>query len=134
MKYMKEKKDQLGFIHQFLKPEHFNPDKSMTLLLLHGTGGGENDLLRPKVLAGSILFRAMVPFVLESIPKLSDKYIFMSAGLHDSVVPRTITEDLFDLLKKTGSKVSLTWQNSGHELTQKDVNEAREWYQHLLLK
>jgi phospholipase/carboxylesterase len=91
-------------------------------------------MLRPKVLAGSILFRAMVPFVPESIPKLSDKYIFMSAGLHDSVVPRTITEDLFDLLKKTGSKVSLTWQNSGHELTQKDVNEAREWYQHLLLK
>lgn len=86
------------------------------------------------MLAGSILFRAMVPFVPESIPKLSDKYIFMSAGLHDSVVPRTITEDLFDLLKKTGSKVSLTWQNSGHELTQKDVNEAREWYQHRLLK
>lgn len=216
---MKEKKDQLGFIHQFLKPEHFNPDKSRTLLLLHGTGGGENDLLpiarmidpagasilsprgkvlenglprffrrlsegvfdledlkfrtheladflhdastfykfklektvaigysnganiavsmlmlRPKMLAGSILFRAMVPFVPESIPKLSDKYIFMSAGLHDSVVPRTITEDLFDLLKKAGSKVSLTWQNSGHELTQKDVNEAREWYQHRLLK
>jgi predicted esterase len=42
---MKEKKDQLGFIHRFLKPEHFNPAKSKTLLLLHGTGGDENDLI-----------------------------------------------------------------------------------------
>ena len=210
---MKEKKDQLGFIHRFLKPEHFNPVKSRTLLLLHGTGGDENDLipiarmidstgassilslrgkvlengqprffrrlsegvfdledlkfrtqeladflqnastfyefklentvaigysnganiavsmlmLRPEVLACSILFRAMVPLVPESIPKLSGKSVFMSAGLHDSVVPRTIAKDLFDLLKKTGSNVSLSWQNSGHELTQKDVNEAREW-------
>ena len=44
-------------------------------------------LLRPEVLAGSILFRAMVPFIPESVPKLSGKYIFMSAGLHDPIVP-----------------------------------------------
>jgi phospholipase/carboxylesterase len=208
---MKEK-DQLGFIHQFLASEHNNPDRSMTLLLLHGTGGDENDLipiarmigpagasilsprgkvlengqprffrrlsegvfdlkdlkfrtheladflqnasklykfnleqtvavgysnganiaasmllLRPKVLAGSILFRAMVPFVPESVPNLSGKYIFMSAGLHDPIIPSPGTKGLFDLLRKTGSNVSLRWQNSGHELTQKDVSEAREW-------
>lgn len=208
---MKEK-DQLGFIHQFLAPDHNNPNRSMTLLMLHGTGGDENDLipiarmidpagasilsprgkvlekglprffrrlsegifdlkdlkfrtqeladflqnasklyefnleqtvavgysnganiaasmllLRPEVLAGSILFRAMVPFVPESVPDLSGKYIFMSAGLHDPIVPSRGTNDLFDLLRKTGSNVSLKWQNSGHELTQRDVSEAREW-------
>lgn len=83
-------------------------------------------LLRPDVLAGSILFRAMVPFIPESVPKLSGKYIFMSAGLHDPIVPSSGTKDLFDL-RKTGSDVSLRWQNSGHELTQSDVSEAREW-------
>lgn len=84
-------------------------------------------LLRPEILAGSILFRAMIPFVLDSVPNLSGKYIFMSAGLHDPIVPSRGTKDLFDLLKKTGSNVSLKWQNSGHELTQRDVSEAREW-------
>ena len=83
-------------------------------------------LLRPDVLAGSILFRAMVPFIPESVPKLSGKYIFMSVGIHDPIVPSSGTKDLFDL-RKTGSDVSLRWQNSGHELTQSDVSEAREW-------
>ena len=83
-------------------------------------------LLRPDVLAGSILFRAMVPFIPESVPKLSGKYIFMSVGIHDPIVPSSGTKNLFDL-RKTGSDVSLRWQNSGHELTQSDVSEAREW-------
>jgi phospholipase/carboxylesterase len=208
---MKEK-DQLGFNHRFLASEHNSSDRSMTLLLLHGTGGDENDLipvarmidtagasilsprgkvlenglprffrrlsegvfdlkdlkfrtheladflqnasklykfnleqtvavgysnganiavsmllLRPEVLAGSILFRAMVPFVPESVPNLSGKYIFMSAGLHDPIIPSPGTKSLFDLLRRTGSNVSLRWQSSGHALTQKDVSEAREW-------
>jgi phospholipase/carboxylesterase len=84
-------------------------------------------LLRPEVLAGSILFRAMVPFIPEPIPNLSGKLMFMSSGLHDPIVSSRGTKDLFDLLKKTGSNVSLEWQNSGHELTQKDLSEAREW-------
>ena len=42
---MKEK-DQLGFVHRFLASNHNIPDKSMALLLLHGTGGDdENDLI-----------------------------------------------------------------------------------------
>ena len=42
---MKEK-DQLGFVHRFLASDHNIPDRSMALLLLHGTGGDdENDLI-----------------------------------------------------------------------------------------
>jgi phospholipase/carboxylesterase len=84
-------------------------------------------LLRPEVLVGSILFRAMVPFIPEPIPNLSGKRIFMSAGVHDPIIPSRGTKDLFDLLRKTGSNASLKWQNSGHELSQRDVSEAREW-------
>jgi predicted esterase len=69
----------------------------------------------------------MVPFEPESVPNLSGKHIFMSAGLHDPIIPSRGTKDLFNLLRKTGSNVSLKWQNSGHQLTQSDVSEAREW-------
>lgn len=38
-------KNQLGFIHQFIPSANKKDNKSMILLLLHGTGGDENDLI-----------------------------------------------------------------------------------------
>lgn len=84
-------------------------------------------LLRPEVLTGAILFRPMIPLVPDTLPNLSSKHVLMSAGLHDPIVPRYQTEDLFDLLKKVGAKVSIQWQNSGHELTQRDIKAATDW-------
>jgi phospholipase/carboxylesterase len=205
-------KNQLGFIHKYIPSDTDKDNKSITLLLLHGTGGNENDLipiaemlkimnasilsprgrvlengmprffrrlaegvfdiedlkfrtneladfvldaskiydfdlnrtmaigysnganiaasmllLRPKILSGFILFRPMIPLVPDTLPDLSSKHVLISAGLHDPIVHRYQTEDLFDLLKKVGAKVSIQWQNSGHELTQRDVKAAREW-------
>jgi phospholipase/carboxylesterase len=205
-------KNQLGFIHKYIPSDSGKDNKSLTLLLLHGTGGNENDLipiaemlkiintsilsprgqvlengmprffrrlaegvfdiedlkfrtneladfvldaskiydfdlnrtmaigysnganiaasmllLRPEILSSFILFRPMIPLVPDTFPDLSSKHVLISAGLHDPIVPRYQTEDLFDLLKKVGAKVSIQWQNSGHELTQRDVKAAREW-------
>jgi phospholipase/carboxylesterase len=39
-----KKKNQLGFIHQFISSNN-SKGNSSTLLLLHGTGGNENDLI-----------------------------------------------------------------------------------------
>lgn len=116
------------FLQNASKLYGFNLKQTVVIGYSNGANIAANMLLlRPEVLAGSILFRAMVPFIPEPIPNLSGKRIFMSAGLHDPIIPRRGTKDLFDLLKKTGSNVSLKWQNSGHELSQKDVSEAREW-------
>lgn len=205
-------KNQLGFIHQFIPSDNKKDNSSVTLLLLHGTGGDENDLvpiakmlappnasilsprgkvlengmprffrrlaegvfdtedlkfrtneladfvqnaskvyafdlrlviaigfsnganiatsmllLRPEVLSGAILFRPMIPIVPDALPHLSSKHILISAGLHDPIVPKQETKNLFDLLEKAGAKVSLQSQNSGHELTPRDVRAARDW-------
>ena len=84
-------------------------------------------LLRPEILSGAILFRAMVPLVPETLPDLTNKYILMSSGVYDPIVPKQEAERLFGLFKKAGAKVSLNWQNSGHELTMKEVQNAEEW-------
>jgi predicted esterase len=84
-------------------------------------------LLRPEILSGAILFRAMVPLVPETLPDLTNKYIFMSSGLYDPIVPKQEAERLFGLFKKAGAKVSLHWQDSTHELTMKEVQNAEEW-------
>ncbi len=83
--------------------------------------------LRPEVLSGAILFRAMVPFELEYLPDLSNKFILLSEGLRDPIVSTQEAERLFGILKKTGSKITLKWQNSGHNLTEEDIRIAKEW-------
>lgn len=205
-------KNQLGFIHKFIPSEGRKDQNSLTLLLLHGTGGDETDLipiarmleitnasilsprgkviengmpryfrrlsegifdiedlkfrtnelaefvqnasktyalnlnrivaigysnganiaasmllLRPEILSNAILFRPMIPLVPNTFPNLSSKHVLMSAGLHDPIVASYQTKDLFDLLEKVGAKVSIQWQNSGHELTQRDIVAARKW-------
>ena len=69
----------------------------------------------------------MVPLVPETLPDLTKKHIFMSSGLHDPIVPKQEAERLFGLFKKAGAKVSLSWQDSGHELTMKEVQKGKEW-------
>jgi predicted esterase len=84
-------------------------------------------LLRPEILSFAILFRAMVPLVPQTLPNLSDKRIFMSSGLYDPIVSRREADRLFGLFKKAGANISLSWQESGHELTIDEIGKAREW-------
>lgn len=79
-------------------------------------------LLRPEILSS-----AMVPLVPETLPDLSNKHIFMSSGLYDSIVSKQEAESLFGLFKNAGAKVSLGWQESGHELTMEEIQKAKEW-------
>ena len=88
-------------------------------------------LLRPEVLSAAILFRAMVPLLPQVLPDLTNKHIFMSSGLHDPIIPKQETERLIGLFKKAGAKVSLHWQNSGHELRMNEISTAREWLSNL---
>lgn len=206
------KSDHLGFTHRYIPPLNRNEKAELTLLLLHGTGGNEDDLLplgreldpnagllsprgkileggriprffrrlaegvfdiedlkfrtlelasfvekassiyefdarhviavgysnganiaasmlllKPQILTGAILFRAMVPLVPDNLPDLSDKHIIMSSGLRDPIATRQEAERLSGLLKQTHAVVDLQWQNSGHELTQEDIHAARQW-------
>ena len=90
-------------------------------------------LLRPEILSGAILFRAMVPLIPEILPNLTNKHIFMSSGIYDPIVTRQGAEKLFGLFRKTGAKVTISWQESGHELTMEEVQTAREWLQKFIV-
>jgi phospholipase/carboxylesterase len=84
-------------------------------------------LLRPEILSSAILFRAMVPLVPETLSDLTNKNIFMSSGVYDPIVSKQEAEKLFGLFKNAGAKVSLSWQESGHELTMEEIRKAKEW-------
>jgi predicted esterase len=84
-------------------------------------------LLEPGVLAGAILFRAMVPIVPDPLPSLQGTPVFMSNGRTDSLIPAADAERLADLLRQAGASVTLQWQPAGHQLTRQDVAQAQEW-------
>lgn len=83
--------------------------------------------LRPQVIQGAILFRAMVPFIPDSLPNLLNKKILLSAGLQDPIVSRNETENLYRLFQKTNAITTLKWQPSSHNLIQEDILVAKSW-------
>jgi len=84
-------------------------------------------LLRPKVLCAAILFRAMVPLVPETKPDLSSVSVWIGAAAYDPIVPVSEAKQLAALLRDAGGDVTIRFSQSGHELTQADVDGAREW-------
>jgi len=84
-------------------------------------------LLEPGVLAGAILFRAMVPIVPDPLPSLQNTPVFMSNGRADSLIPAADAQRLAEMLGQAGANVTLQWQPGGHQLTRQDVAQAQEW-------
>jgi len=90
-------------------------------------------LLSPGALGGAILFRAMVPLEPESMAALPDTRVLLSNGRMDPLVSVPETERLKTMLQSAGADVTLVWQTSGHQLTQNDLDAARQWLASLKL-
>ena len=110
---------------------HYKFDLNRTIAV--GFSNGANIaasmlFLRPELLQGAILFRAMVPFLPDDpFPNLSSKKILLSAGLNDPIATRTEIENLYNLFQKTNANIILKWQHSSHNLIQDDLVIAKEW-------
>ena len=84
-------------------------------------------LLRPEVLGGAILFRAMVPIVPPASPDLGGVRVFLGAGRRDPIATPAETERLSTLLRQAGADVAVHWADAGHGLTAGDVEAAKVW-------
>jgi predicted esterase len=84
-------------------------------------------LLRPGVLTGAALLRAMVPLTPEVLPKLNGISVLMLSGRYDSVVPEKNARRLAALLTGAGATVSLHFENAAHQLTENTLEAVRGW-------
>jgi phospholipase/carboxylesterase len=84
-------------------------------------------LLRPGVLAGAALLRAMVPLVPDVPPNLNGISVLLLSGRHDPLVPEENARRLAALLSNAGAVVSLHFENAGHQLTEYTFEAARRW-------
>jgi phospholipase/carboxylesterase len=84
-------------------------------------------LLRPEALAGGILLRAMVP--LQHANKaggLAGKNALIVSGARDPIAPAANAARLRALLEQGGAHVDHHTLPVGHELSQEDINLARQ--------
>jgi phospholipase/carboxylesterase len=84
-------------------------------------------LLRPEVLAGAILLRAMVPIVPPVLPDLAHARVLLSSGTEDPIVPVENSERLAAMLRTAGANVTLRFEAAGHSLALGDIKAARKW-------
>src|SRR5947208_14853231 len=81
-------------------------------------------LLRPEILRGAILFRAMVPLVPDNLPDLSSVRVWIGAGNQDPIIPTSETQRLVELLRNAGADVTIRSFNAGNGLTNSEVETS----------
>ncbi len=84
-------------------------------------------LSHPRVLAGAVLFHAMVPLEPSAPPDLAGTPVFIAGGSADPMIPLAGTERLAALLRAGGAAVTLHWERDGHALIPAEVRAAQEW-------
>lgn len=84
-------------------------------------------LLKPDVLSGAILLRAMVPLSDPPSARLDGKPVLLLSGQADPIVPANNAARLAALLSQAGASVSHKILPAGHQLSQADVTLARNW-------
>jgi phospholipase/carboxylesterase len=87
-------------------------------------------LLRPGLLSGAVLLRAMVPLKIPNPPDLAGVPVLILAGQHDEMMTADQPQRLAALLLGAGADVTLTWQDTGHSLGPADVRETTGWLDH----
>lgn len=81
-----------------------------------------------EALNGAILHHPMVPRRGISLPDLSGKQVFITAGTNDPISPKAEAMELQQALADAKASVDVHWEAFGHQLTGSEVEAARQWY------
>jgi len=121
-------KDLAAFVAAASEVYQFDPRRVIAVGYSNGANIATSVLLlHPEVLAGAVLFHAMVPLVPEDLPNLRGVPVFMGAGQFDSLISPPQTERLAQLLRQAGAEVELHWEPGSHALNGAEVRAAATW-------
>lgn len=121
-------KELANFVKDASNIYNFDLDNTIAIGFSNGANIATSLLLSyPETLLGAILFRSMVPFIPDNPIDLSDKKVLLSAGKFDPIASEKHAQDLFEILKKSRADVTVKWQQSGHNLIEKDITDSQNW-------
>jgi phospholipase/carboxylesterase len=117
------------FLNQAAVEHGFNRDNMVAVGYSNGANIAGSLLFQFKdVLKGAILHHPMVPLRGARLPDLSGIPVFIGAGRNDPICSPKETDELLGLLEGAGSKVTVHWENNGHQLSRTEVAAAADWY------
>jgi phospholipase/carboxylesterase len=82
-------------------------------------------LQRPDVLAGAVLFAAMVPYAEPPTADLAGVPVIISNGERDGMIPAAMTEQLIGQFRDRGASVTALPHRGGHSIDQSALPEIR---------
>jgi phospholipase/carboxylesterase len=85
-------------------------------------------MLRPEVLSGAALLRAMVPLSKAPQADLSGKRVLMISGAMDPIIPADNAKHLAASLSESGAEVQHEVLPTGHNLSQTDLQLLVKWF------
>jgi phospholipase/carboxylesterase len=119
-----------SFVEGLAAQEGFDITKVVALGYSNGANIAGAILVKyPEALAGAVLFRPMQPF--KTLPEFSSNVkvpILFSSGQVDPTVDPASTKAYVEALERGGFAVNALNLPAGHNLTQQDVELAREWF------
>ena len=74
----------------------------------------------------AILLHPMVP-IRKELPDLSGVSVFIGAGKNDPICPPDQSIELNELLSSANADVTLHWENSGHRISESELNAVKNW-------
>lgn len=84
-------------------------------------------MLQPRLLAGAVLLRAMVPLSVPPAADLAGTPVLLLSGVADPIVPASNSASLAAQLAERGADVTHRSLPVGHQLSQADIVVARDW-------
>lgn len=84
-------------------------------------------LLRPEVLSGAVLLRAMSPFTRPPAAALDGKPVLIVSGSFDPIIPEENAARLAATLSGAGAEVEHRSLPTGHGLSQADLGIVQAW-------
>lgn len=127
---IKQTKILADFIDEASEKYHFDRKKVVALGYSNGANIAGSLLFHYEdVLKGAILHHPMVPRRDMELANQKGAPIFIGAGENDPMCPPEESVDLEKMLTEKGAKVSIHWERNGHQLTQTEVEAAKEWYE-----
>lgn len=122
--------EMVHFLKEIAVKEGFDITKIIALGYSNGANiAGATLLLYPDLLAGAILYRPMQPFRdIQNGQSKNKTPLFFSSGQIDPTVKVKDTNEYIKILNDNNLDVTFYEINTGHNLTQEDVNLSVEWF------
>lgn len=84
-------------------------------------------LIRPEIVEDLILMHPLIPWSPDPQPGLQGRRVLITAGRRDPICPAPLTEALSDYLEGQGARVSLHWQEGGHEIRNSEIAAVQDF-------